>query len=328
MITGVSSLPALSSAVVDRYLEAFSRLDSIRIGISSGALVPGIATVRAVFSYCGQPIRVFENGQWIDVPGWLDRRTHEFPRPVGQRLFGACDVPDLALLPRRYPGLKTMNFHAGFASDTGHKLVEVLARQVQAGRLESAQPFARLFYWVAQRVQPLLSDSGGMYVKLEGLDTDGEPQQLTWTLLASENHGPHVPCGPAIALTHKIAAGFVPPAGAQACMGLLSVEEILGALKGLGSGRSCRSADVDPAHRRGRHLGGLVRRIAAVAGLIGARCVSESPPRRSHPRVTALPAFKQARQQRIVNQEGSWSSYNLLIATSARSIYRDRLALI
>ena len=119
--------------------------------------------------------------QWIDVPGWLDRRTHEFPRPVGQRLFGACDVPDLALLPRRYPGVKTMNFHAGFASDTGHKLVELLARQVQAGRLESALPFAKLFYWVAQRVQPLLSDSGGMYVKLEGLDTDGEPHQLTWT---------------------------------------------------------------------------------------------------------------------------------------------------
>ena len=233
VLTGVSSLPALSSAVVDRYLEAFSRLDSIRVGISSGALVPGIATVRAVLSYCGQPIRVFEDGQWIDVPGWLDRRTHEFPRPVGQRLFGACDVPDLALLPRRYPGLKTMNFHAGFASDTGHKAVELLARQVQSGRLESALPFAKLFYWVARRVQPLLSDSGGMYVKMEGLDTDGEPQQLTWTLMASENHGPHVPCGPAIALTHKIAAGFVPPAGAQACMGLLSVEEILGALKGL-----------------------------------------------------------------------------------------------
>ena len=233
VITGVSSLPALTSAVVDQHLEAFSRLDSICVGISSGALVPGIATVRAVLSYCGQPIRVLENGHWIDVPGWLDRRTHEFPRPVGSRLFGACDVPDLTLLPRRYPGLKTMNFHAGFASETGHKAVEVLARQVQSGRLETALPFAKLFYWIARRVQPLLSDSGAMYVKMEGLDTDGEPQQLTWTLLASENHGPHVPCGPAIALTHKIAAGFVPPAGAQPCMGLLSVDEILGALKGL-----------------------------------------------------------------------------------------------
>jgi len=233
VITGVSSLPALSSAVVDRYRGAFSRLDSIRVGISSGALVPGIATVRAIFSYCGQPICVLENGQWIDVPGWLDRRTHEFPRPVGFRLFSACDVPDLDLLPQRYPGLKTVNFHAGFASDSGHKLVELLARQVQAGRLTSALPFAKLFYWVARRVQPLLSDSGGMYVKMEGLDIDGEPQQLNWSLVTSENHGPHVPCGPAIALTNKIAAGFVPPAGAQTCMGLLSVEEILGALKGL-----------------------------------------------------------------------------------------------
>ena len=74
-----------------------------------------------------------------------------------------------------------MSFHAGFASDTGHKLVELLARQVQAGRLESALPFAKLFYWVARALQPLLSDSGGMYMRLEGLDIEAQPQQLTWT---------------------------------------------------------------------------------------------------------------------------------------------------
>src|SRR5688572_21085414 len=160
VISGVSSLPALSAAVVDSYREEFSRLDSIRIGISSGALVPGIATIRGIFGYCGKPIRVLEKGEWIEVHGWLDRQTHNFPRPVGTRMFGRCDVPDLVVLPQRFPDVKTVSFHAGFASDTGHKLVEWLARQVQSGRLESALPFAKLFYFVARRVQSLLSDSG------------------------------------------------------------------------------------------------------------------------------------------------------------------------
>ena len=233
VLSGVSSLPALSAAVVDSYLEDFSRLDSIRIGISSGALVPGLATVRGVFSYCGKPIRVLEKGQWVEVHGWLDRQTHNFPKPVGPRLLGRCDVPDLALLPERYAGVKTVSFHAGFASDTGHKLVEWLARQVQSGRFESALPFAKLLFNLGRRVQSLLSDSGGMYIVMTGADVEGAPKLLTWRLLAAENHGPNIPCAPAIALTNKIAAGYVPPAGAQPCMGLLTVEEILEPLKGL-----------------------------------------------------------------------------------------------
>ena len=45
IISGASSLPALTSAVVDKYRGEFKRLDSIRIGITSGALIPGIATL-------------------------------------------------------------------------------------------------------------------------------------------------------------------------------------------------------------------------------------------------------------------------------------------
>jgi hypothetical protein len=233
VVSGVSSLPALSGAVIDAYLPHFSRLDSIRIGISSGALVPGIATVRGIFGYVGKPVRMLRDGQSIEVRGWLDRHEHEFAHPVGVRIFGACDVPDLVVLPPRYPGVKTVSFHAGFASTTGHRLVELLAQQVASGRLKSAASFAGPFYFVARRAQALVNDSGGMYVKLAGLDDEGKPQALTWTLLAFENHGPHIPCAPAIALANKMAGGFAPPAGATPCLGLLTLDEILEPLKGL-----------------------------------------------------------------------------------------------
>jgi hypothetical protein len=233
VVSGASTLPALSSAVADVYLPAFSRLDAIRTGISSGALVPGIASVRAVFGYCGQPIRVLEGGQWTEVTGWLDRRAHTFPRPVGERLFGRCDVPDLDLFPARYPGVKSVSFHAGIATDTGQKAVEFLARQVRDGRIRSASPFAGIFHLLARCLQPLLSDTGGMYVKLSGVDPAGAPLELVWQLLAGDNQGPHIPCAPAVALVRKIAAGFAPPPGARPCMGMLTLDEILDALKGL-----------------------------------------------------------------------------------------------
>jgi hypothetical protein len=233
VLSGVSTSPALSSAVIDRYAGCFGRLEHVAIGISSGARVPGPATIQGVFGYCGKAFKVWENGAWIDAYGWLDRRSFAFPKPVGPRLLGRCDVPDLALLPQRYPTVRTVSFHAGFASDTCHKLVEWLATQVRRGRLESAVRYANAFHRAGRWLESVLSDRGGMFIRMSGPDDDGRPRTLTWQLLTYDNHGPHVPCAPAVALTRKIARGEIPEPGARPCLGLLKVEEILAPLKGL-----------------------------------------------------------------------------------------------
>jgi len=233
IISGASSLPALSAAVVDRYRGEFSRLDAIRIGITSGGVIPGVATLRAILGYCGKPFRTLERGAWINVHGWLDTEVVDFHKSVEQRRIGRCDVPDLELLPARYPGVKTVSFHAGFASSTAHQLVERLATLVRDGRLKSAVPFARTFYTLGRWLQPVFSDRGAMFVKMEGLHDNGAPYALTWTLVARENHGPNIPCAAAIALANKISAGAKLPAGAMPCLGLLTVEDMMAPLKGL-----------------------------------------------------------------------------------------------
>lgn len=227
VISGASSVPALSSAVVDRYLGRFRRLDSIHIGISSGARAPGLATVKGVFSYAGRPFRSLQNGAWVDAYGWLDLRRHRFPQPLGKRWLGSCDIPDLELFPLRYPTVKTVSFQAGFASDVGHLVVWSLAGLVKAGILPGMGAFALPLHRISRWIEPVISDKGGMSVSLDGRGSAEAPLNITWNLIAQRNHGPHIPCGAAIALARKIASGAKLLAGAMPCMGLLSVDEFL-----------------------------------------------------------------------------------------------------
>jgi saccharopine dehydrogenase-like NADP-dependent oxidoreductase len=233
VISGASSVPALSSAVVDRYQPQFARLESIELAISSGARAPGPATVQGIFGYAGRPFHYWSKGDWATAHGWLGLRRHRFPPPLGARWLSRCDIPDLALFPNRYPDVTTVSFEAGFASDLGHLVVWTVARLVKARVLPSASPFAAPLNRLSRWIEPFVSHKGGMFVRLKGLSHEGKPLRITWNLVAQKNHGPHIPCGAAIALTRKFCSDLPPPSGAMPCMGLLSVEEYLAALPGL-----------------------------------------------------------------------------------------------
>jgi saccharopine dehydrogenase-like NADP-dependent oxidoreductase len=233
IVSGASSVPALSSAVVDKYLPSFKRLDSIRLGIGSGARAPGLATVRGVFGYCGKPIRRLEKGVWVDTYGWLDLIRYKFPEPVGHRFLGSCDVPDLELFPKRYSSVKTVTFHGGFASNVSHLFVWAMSALVKAGVLSTIAPLARPLNRLSRWIEPIVSDKGAMFVELEGIDREGNPAKRRWHIVASQNHGPFIPCAAAIAVAQKIVSGATLQMGAQPCMGMLTVEECLAPLASL-----------------------------------------------------------------------------------------------
>jgi saccharopine dehydrogenase-like NADP-dependent oxidoreductase len=230
--SGASSLPALSSAVVDRYRGRFERIESIRHGIGSGARAPGLATMKGVFGYVGKPFQRLESGSWVTRHGWQDTKLYRFPAPVNRRLLGSCDVPDLALFPSRYQGVKTVTFHAGFASAPGHLAVWLASVFVRLGIVASVVPLAPALHLLSKWLEPVTSDRGAMFVSIEGVGPDGADLRLTWHLLASRNHGPYIPCGASIALAKALATGERLPKGAMPCMGLVSVEQYLAALRG------------------------------------------------------------------------------------------------
>lgn len=187
--------------------------------------------MRGVFAYCGKPFLRLSEGEWSKTYGWLDLQRYAFPAPVGNRLLGSCDVPDLALFPQRYPGVRSVSFHAGFASNLGHLAVWFGAQLVRIGLLPSLVPLVAPLHRISLWMEPLISDTGDMFVAMEGKDLEGKPLKLVWHLVAKQNHGPQIPCGASISLARKLARGTNFPSGAMPCMGLLTVEDYLAELR-------------------------------------------------------------------------------------------------
>ncbi|MGH8533450.1 MAG: saccharopine dehydrogenase family protein [Gammaproteobacteria bacterium] len=230
--SGASSVPALSSAVIDSLLSRFSRLDEIHHGISSSEKIPGVATVAAVLGYCGKPLTQWRDGQWTKVFGWQESRPHDFPAPLGRRWVANCDVPDLELFPDRFPSVRSVRFSAGVGLKISQLGIWLLSWLVRAKLLANAAVVAKLLRKAGILLECFGDGLSGMFVTLQGLGPVARPRRITWQLVARQNHGPNIPCMAAVALARKLASGRLSVRGAQPCVGLVSADEYLAELHG------------------------------------------------------------------------------------------------
>ncbi|RNF84244.1 saccharopine dehydrogenase family protein [Montanilutibacter psychrotolerans] len=240
VIAGASSVPGLSTAVVEHLLPQFSRLDSIEAAISPGNRTDrGLATTRAILGYVGQPYRLLRDGRWTSVHGWQSLRRLRV-RGAGTRWLARCEVPDLDVLSARYPQLRDCDFRAGLELRRMHWGLWLASWAVRARLLRSLAPFAERLLAISQRWINAGSDTGVMAIELRGLDLAGRPLRLQWTLLAHDGDGPQVPATAAVILARKLARGALPGGGARACVDLFTLDEFLQALDGLSVETSLR----------------------------------------------------------------------------------------
>ena len=222
-ITGASTLPALSSAVVDYLGASFASLDSIEIAIAPGQGAPrGVATLQAVFSYLGRPVRVRENGRWEMRTGWMDLRR--VPLASGSRWGALCDVPDLELFPRRYPSVRTVRFHAALEFAIQHAALWLLAGLTRLGVPVPMQRYAKSLHHAAGWFDRFAGPWGGMRVSATGRCADGTQVRKTWQLRAPAADGPEIPCMAAILLAQRMLRGEPFAPGAYPCMGFLALD--------------------------------------------------------------------------------------------------------
>lgn len=231
--SGASSVPALSSAVVDRLRDGLATIEAIDIAITPGNRAPrGRATVASILSYVGRPVRWWCGGQWHDIAGWHDLHRRTLPT-LGSRWFSACDVPDLALFPERYKVRERVLFHAGLELSLLHLGLWLLSWPVRWHWLRALTPAAGAIVWFADRFRAFGTDRGGMAVDVAGRRADGRAVIRRWRLIAESGDGPQVPTFAAVALARALARGTITERGALPCVGLLSLDEILAVATGL-----------------------------------------------------------------------------------------------
>ncbi len=237
-LSGASTLPALSSAVVDDLAVRFRRVDEVQVAIAPGQRAPrGAATVAAVLGYCGRPFKWLSSGEWRDAYGWQELRRLRFAG-IGARWAAACDVPDLELFPERYPGLRTMQFRAALELPAQHFMLWLAASLRRGGIPLPLERWGAPLDRVAAVLARFAGDKGGMLVSVAGEKTDGTPARVEWHLTVPATTGPEIPCLAATLLARCLANGRLAEPGAFACMGFLRLADFEPEFRRLGIGTS------------------------------------------------------------------------------------------
>ncbi len=227
VISGASSVPALSGAILQHLAKDYSRVNAIEMAISaSSKAAAGLSVASAILSYVGKPMQLWTGHDWSARAGWSDLQRERFVIPGKaplNRLVALADIPDHVLLPDRIIGKPAVIFRAGpeFAFQTWG--LWLLAWGVRIGWLRSLSGLSG----VAKKLQSWLanfgSDRSAMCVSLAGTK-DGKPMRTRWTLIAEDGDGPEIPVMAAQLLAECIAAKNIAAGACDAGM-LLGLEQ-------------------------------------------------------------------------------------------------------
>jgi hypothetical protein len=220
VLSGASSVPCLSGAVVRHLAEGMTRVDAVETAISaSNKAAAGPAVAAAILAQIGQPMRVFRGKRWVRYFGWQKIIRQHFEvtdEPhIGGRLVALVDVSDLALLPDRFPGNPTVTFRAGtelWFQNAGLWLASWLVRWGLIKNLKGLASLLQPLQWLTAFAG---SDRSAMIVTVFG--RAGERRiERRWTLIASRGDGPEIPALSVVPQVERILGGDEPPGARDA----------------------------------------------------------------------------------------------------------------
>lgn len=234
VISGASTVPALSGAVARRLAEGMDEVRSVEMVLSATSLgTSGRSITKVALSYLGRPIALWRQRRWTVGHGAQELQRQDFEVkgavPLLGRLAGLADVPDLALLPDRLPGRPAVVFRAGTdlaLHNAGLWLLSWPARWrwfggPPAGLLSGVQ---RLTGWAG-------SNRSAMIIRLFG-KAGARRLERRWTLIADADDGPQIPTLTVPLLLGKLAAGGIAP-GARDAGTLLELADFAASFAGL-----------------------------------------------------------------------------------------------
>ncbi|MFN5269839.1 MAG: DUF4166 domain-containing protein [Hyphomonadaceae bacterium] len=215
--SGVSSVPALSGAVLRELVAPMTRVSRIDMAISASSRATlGASVAKAILSYAGQKLSLWRGQAWTNGFGWqeLSRTTFEVAgrRPLS-RLVALAEVPDHEIWPAILTGKPAVTFKAGTESAFQMLGLWLLSWMVRWKWFASLVGLGPILLPVQRLTSWLGNNRSAM--KIEVLGFEGElPVRARWTLLAERGDGPEIPTMAAACLADLIQAGLV-ASGAQ-----------------------------------------------------------------------------------------------------------------
>jgi hypothetical protein len=219
VLSGVSSLPVLSAAVIRRLSRDLVKINSITAGIAPSPYAGvGLNVIRAISSYAGKRLQLVRDGRAANAYALTETMRYTISPPghlpLDNNLYSLVDVPDLQVLPDLWPELDSIWMGAGPVPEILHRMLIGLSWLVRIHLLPSLLPFASLFHFV-MNILRWGDHRGGMFVLIRGLERDGKNIERSWHLVAEGNDGPFIPSMGVTALIKNILSGKKPLSGAR-----------------------------------------------------------------------------------------------------------------
>lgn len=259
-ISGASSVPGLSSAIVADLATGMDRIELIESAILPGNRAPrGYSVIASILNQMGRPMRLWRGGGWHEAPAWSARRRYDLDART-RRSARLISVPDLVLFPKSFHA-RSVLFRAGLELSVMNWGLMIFGMFRKIGLVSANRFWVRIMLWLAARLEPFGTDQGGMIVDVTGLIGDNHVRRR-WSLLAKGGDGPLIP---AIAIRTILRAPEAIPPGARACVGEFTLAQAEQALADLAVStrreetpavplfqRALGSAwqDLDPVHRQ------------------------------------------------------------------------------
>jgi hypothetical protein len=218
ILSGVSSFPVLTAAVV-REMEKEMTVQTVVGGIAPSPYAGiGLNVMRAVVGYAGSPVKLRRDGRDMTVAGLTEsiRYTIAPPGriPLHNIRYSLVEVPDLQVIPKEHPDLKSIWMGAGPLPESLHRILNLLAKTRARLRLPSYTGLAPFFYRVLNLMK-FGEHRGGMFVHATGFRNNA-PVEMSWHLLAEGDDGPLIPSMAIEFIVRKQLAGVAPDPGARA----------------------------------------------------------------------------------------------------------------
>lgn len=230
ILSGVSSFPVLTAAVVTELSTAFSRLDTVVGGIAPSPYAGvGLNVIRAIAGYAGKRVALVRNGRHVVAHALTESMRYTVAPPgrlpLHNTRFSLVDVPDLQALPEIWPTLNSVWMGAGPVPEILHRALNGLAWLVRIRLLPSLLPFAPIFHH-AINILRWGEHRGGMFIRVEGVSKGGDAIERSWHLLAEGDDGPLIPSMAAEAIIRRrLSSGARPAPGARAATGDVTLAE-------------------------------------------------------------------------------------------------------